>query len=195
MEFEVQPEYTVEDFAAFWYGFADKRPGHRPIRRVSDRGMRLAGWLLLAVGGLLLAVYVLECLPLPGGASWMGAAFLLVGALTLVRRRPDQPRGAVKAWKNWQAQGVEEHWRYRFTPEGMEMHSRSSDHRYDYGMLRQVWQDEGHFYLTLDRKGWHILNKSQFTKGDPGRFAAFLKEQTGLEAAWVNGPPAGGEGG
>ena len=66
----------------------------------------------------------------------------------------------------------------------------TSGHRYDYSQLQQPWEDEEHFYLTLDQKIWHILNKSQFTKGDPDQFAAFLAEQTGKAVRWVDGEKA-----
>lgn len=197
MEFEVWQNYTVEDFAAFWYGFYDKSPGKKPVSRISDRGMRLGGWLFLAAGGLLLAVCALNPLhfePVPGAVIGMGLAFLALGVVTLVQWRPGDapvhPRWAVRAWKKWSRQEPGLRWRYRLTPEGLELHNSSSDHRYDYSHLRPVWEDEGHFYLSLDGQVWHILSKSQFTQGDPTRFAAFLKEQTGRPVSWVNGEEA-----
>lgn len=68
----------------------------------------------------------------------------------------------------------------------MEPHNSTSDHRYDYSHLQQRREDEEHFYLTLDRRVWHILNESQFTKGNPAQFAAFLAGKTGKPAGWVN---------
>lgn len=194
MEFEVCQNYTLEDFTAFWYGFYDKRPGKKPVKRISDRGMWLGGWLFLLGGGGLLAVCWLNPLgfqPVPGSMVLMGAAFLVLGVVTLVQRRPGgspvYPRWAKRAWKKWSRQDPELRWRYRFTPEGVELHNGGSDHRYDYSHLQKVWEDEGHFYLTLDGRVWHILNKSQFTKGNPEQFALFLAEQTGGPVRWVNG--------
>lgn len=200
MEFEVRSDYTVEDFAAFWHGFREKRPGTKRIRPISGRGMWIGGWLFLLAGIFLLAVCWLDSLDLetiPAAMVCWGAAFLVLGAVTLVQWRPGrpepvQPRWAKRFWKKWSAQDPGLRWSYRFSPAGMELHNSVSDHRYDYSQL-QTWQDEGHFYLTLDRRIWHILNRSQFTKGDPAQFAAFLAEQTGRPVAWVDGAPPAGE--
>lgn len=199
MEFELRPDYTVEDFAAFWYGFYDKSPGKKPIKRISDRGMWRGGWLFLLGGICLLAVCwlnPLELRPVPRSMIGMGLVFLALGVVTLIRWRPGgspvYPRWAERLWKKWSAQPPGLRWSYRFTAQGMELHNSTSDHRYDYSRLQQPWEDEGHFYLTLDQKVWHILNKSQFTKGDPDQFAAFLMEWTGKPVRWVNGEKARG---
>ena len=197
VEFEVQPDYTVEDYAAFWYGFLGKRRGKREVRRLSDRGMRLGGVVFLLAGGFLLWVYwfnPLEFQPVPLFLVWMGLAWLALGGVTLVqwcpgRSEPVQPRWAKRAWERWAAQDPGLRWSYRFTPAGMEMANRVSEHRFDYSQLQQLWEDGGHFYLTLDQRVWHILNKSQFTRGDPACFAAFLEERAGRPVEWVNGIP------
>ena len=194
MEFEIQPNYTVEDFAAFWHGFREKQPGRKGARQPSGREMRRYGWLLLLLGGFVTLMYWPNPLnlQLPLTMAWPGPFFLAVGAMIVIQRRPGraeslQPYWAQRAWKKWSGQNPELRWSYRFTPEGVELHNRTSDHRYDYSAVRQAWEDEGHFYFTLDERVWHILNKSQFTKGDPARFAAFLAEQTGRPVDWVNG--------
>lgn len=194
MEFEIQPDYTVEDFAAFWHGFREKPPGKKDVRRLSDRGMWRGGWAFLLGGAFLLAVCwfnPLKLQPVPLSMVFMALAFLALGVVTLIQWRPGgdpvYPRWARRAWKKWSAQAPELRWSYRLTPEGVELHNRTSDHRYDYSAVRQVWEDEGHFYFTLDERVWHILNKSQFTEGDPARFAAFLAERTGRPVGWVNG--------
>lgn len=195
MEFEIRPDYTVEDFSAFWHGFREKRPGTKGAKRLSDRGMWLGGWLFLLGGGFLLAVCwfnPLEFQPLPLSMVVMGVAFLALGVVTLIQwrpgaREPVRPRWAKRAWKRWAAQGPELHWTYRFTPERVELRNSGSEHRYDYSNLQQLWEDKEHFYLTLDQRVWHILNKSQFTEGDPTRFAAFLAEKAGKPVGWVNG--------
>lgn len=194
MEFEVCQNYTLEDFTAFWYGFREKRPGTKGVQRLSDRGMRRGGWLLLLLGGFVTLMYWPDPLnlQLPLMMAWPGPFFLVVGAMIVIQRRPGQaeslqPYWAQRAWKKWSGQDPELRWRYRFTPEGVELHNSGSDHRYDYSHLQKVWEDEGHFYLTLDGRVWHILNKSQFTKGNPEQFALFLAEQTGRPVRWVNG--------
>ena len=195
MEFEIHPDCSVEDFAAFWHGFREKRPGTRGVERISDRGMWWGGWLFLLGGGVLLAVCwwdPLDLRPVPLSMVWMGLAFLVLGIVTLIQWRPGRaepvyPRWARRAWKRWSAQDPGLRWSYRFTPTGMEMSNCVSSHRFDYSQLQQLWEDGGHFYLTLDRRAWHILNKSQFIQGDPACFAAFLAERTGKPVEWANG--------
>ena len=197
MEFEVQSNHTVADFAAFWYGFLDKRPGKKEVRRLSDRGMRLGGVVFLLAGGALLAVYWLDPLgsqPAPLSLVWTGLVWLALGGATLVQWRPGRaepvyPRWAKRAWKKWAAQDPGLRWSYRFTSEGIELRNSVSGHRYDYSQIQQVWQDKERFYFTMDRRIWHILNRSQFTRGDPACFAAFLEENTGKPVEWVNGIP------
>ena len=198
VEFEIRPDYTVEDFAAFWHGFREKRPGTKGVQRLSDRGMWRVAWLFFGGGVFLLAVCwlnPLEFQPVPPYMICMGLVFLTLGVLSLIQWRPGRsvpvwPRRAKRCWKKWSGQAPELRWFYRFTPAGMEMHNSTSGHRYDYSQLQQPWEDEEHFYLTLDQKIWHILNKSQFTKGDPDQFAAFLAEQTGKAVRWVDGEKA-----
>lgn len=66
----------------------------------------------------------------------MGALFLVVGLVAAFRRVPEYPYWVQKAWKNYQKQG--EHYTYCFTEQGIEVHTGTSSHRYDYVHLQQL---------------------------------------------------------
>lgn len=183
--FEVQTNYTIEDFAAYWRGFRWKAPGRKPPKQASRRGQKIAAWILVLAGGLVAAVGLwLGPRSEPLAVRMGGLAFVL-GLVSALRRVPEYPYWVQRAWKNHQKQREDR--TYRFTEQGIEIHTETSDHRYDYVHLQQLWEDEGHFYLFMGQQTPHILNKADFTQGAPSAFAPFLSEKTGHLVKWVNG--------
>ena len=143
MNFEVQTNYRIEDFFAYWQGFRWKQPGKKPPKQASRRARRIASWILVLAGAMM-AVLGLWARPYSGVLPiCMGVLFFGVGIVAAFRRIPEYPYWVQKAWKTYQNQG--EVYMYRFTEEGVEIHTKTSDHRYDYVYLQQLWEDEGHF--------------------------------------------------
>lgn len=186
MEFEVQSSNTtIEDFAAYWLGFRWKQPGKKPPKQVSRRTQTALNWVML-LGGVLLLVLNLRYREYSTPYTTLFClAISALGLFTVIRGTPEYPYWVQRAWKNYQKHG--EAYTYRFTPEGFEIHGKTSDHRYDYSLLQQLWEDEGHFYLFLDQPTPFMLNKTGFTQGGPEAFPAFLQEKTGKPIQWVNG--------
>lgn len=185
MEFEIHNNYTIEDFVAYWRGFRWKAPGRKPPKQASRHAMKLAAWLLLLAGGVMLGIGLWvweESGPVP---ACMGLMFFCAGIFAVLRRVPEHPYFVRKAWSNYQKQG--ENYTYRFTEMGIEIHTKNSDHRYDYVYAQQLWEDEGHFYIFMGQTTPHILNKIDFTQGKPEEFVAFLAEKTAKPIKWVNG--------
>lgn len=185
MEFEIHNNYTIEDFAAYWRGFRWKAPGRKPPKQASRRAMKMAAWLLLLAGGMMLGIGLWVWEESGPVSACMGLMFFGAGIFAVLRRVPEHPYFVRKAWSNYQKQG--ENYMYRFTEMGIEIHTKNSDHRYDYVYVQQLWEDEGHFYIFMGQTTPHILNKIDFTQGKPEEFAAFLAEKTAKPIKWVNG--------
>ena len=186
MEFEVQTSgTTIDDFAAYWRGFRWKQPGKKPPKQASPRAQKLAGWVLLLGGVAFLALNLwLEAHATPY-TTFLCLLFSALGLFAVIRGTPEHPYWVRKAWNLYQKRG--ESYTYRFTQDSFEVHGKSSDHRYDYSLLQQLWEDEGHLYIFLDQRAPFMLNKSGFTQGNPAAFSVFLQEKTGKPVQWVNG--------
>lgn len=100
---------------------------------------------------------------------------------------PGHPRWVQRAWRTYQKQG--ERCIYRFTEQEFAICAATNSHHYSYIHLQQLWEDEEHFYLFLGPQSPHMLNKADFTRGDPAAFAAFLAAKTGKPVRPVNGEP------
>ena len=186
MEFEVQTSNTtIEDYAAYWYGFRWKRPGKRPQKQVSRRTQTLLNWAMLLGGALIFALSLRYKEYNTTYATVFGLLCAILGLFAVIRGVPEYPYWVQRAWKNDQKRG--EVFTYRFTQESFEVHAKTNDHRYDYALLRQLWEDEGRFYIFLDQPMPFMLNKTGFTQGDPAAFSVFLQERTGKPVCWVNG--------
>ena len=117
MEFKISLDYTIEDIAAYWRGFMQKRPGRRAVREASPRALRLGGWFFLVGGAVsLLAWPMFRDLGLPGLFGLMMrtplAGLLEVGiGLSLLRQSrqspggPPYPRWVNRAWKKYRETG------------------------------------------------------------------------------------------
>lgn len=186
MGFEVQTSgTTIDDFAAYWLAFRWKQPGRTPPKQVSRRTQTVLNWAMLLGGALIFALglWLREY-----GTTYItvfGLLCIVLGLFTVIRGTPEYPYWVQRNWKNYQARG--EDCTYRFTQNGFEVHAKTSDHRYDYALLQQLWEDEGHFYLFLGQPMPFMLNKSGFTQGNPAAFSVFLQEKTGKPVQWVNG--------
>ena len=198
MEFKISLDYTIEDIAAYWRGFMQKRPGRRAVREASPRALRLGGWFFLVGGAVsLLAWPMFRDLVLPGLFGLMLrtplAGLLEVGiGLSLLRQSrqspggPPYPRWVNRAWKKYQETGPL--YTCCFTEDGAWIHDCKSDHRYRYEALEALWEDGERFYLVIPgSRGLYILNKHRFALGNPADLPAFWTERTGKAVRQDNG--------
>ena len=209
MEFEIRLEdYIIGDFAAFWHGCMRKRPGEPSPDAPPPKPMLAAGrfcsWFFIVMGPLCISNSLWQgqsmCLEGTGAAIWFlnlclttplgGVLVVVFGVLCLWQLRknaespsdpmsPPYPRWAKRAWKRYRARAALGLRSCRFNGEGCWLHDAQSDHRYDYGMLEQLWEDAGHYYLVLPRSQIYILPKRSFTKGAPEDLPALWQERTG----------------
>ncbi|MEY8386669.1 YcxB family protein [Oscillospiraceae bacterium 38-13] len=206
MEFEIRLDYTIEDFADFWYGFVRKKPG-RPLSASDDppAWARALGcffcWFFIVMGivsvvnslvqgrsmyeeklGFLMNLFLTTPL---GGVLEIAFGALGLRALRQASAgyllHPPYARWVRRMWKKYQETGPL--YSCRFTGDGCWVHDSKSDHRFDYACLNRLWEDGGHFYLELQGKPQriYILPKRSFTEGTAGDFPAFWTERTGKQ--------------
>ena len=203
MEFEISLDYTIEDLAAFWYGFIRKKAG-KPLSLSDDppKWARGLGCFFCGFFIVMGAVSVVNSL-IQGRRMYMEEAGLLwnlflttpLGGLVemafggwglwVLRQapaayllRPPYSRWVRNAWKKYQAGGPL--YRCQFAGDGVWVHDSKSDHRYDYEFIEALWEDPERFYLVLsNRAGAYILSKARFTTGAPADLPAFWQARTG----------------
>lgn len=192
--FEVRMDYTREDLAAYWRALYWKKEGKEPNERKHSLQMVGSGIACLAGGIVLVVLGLLRPGALAGIGilSWVltlvGGLLVIVSALLFASGQKQSKRWVEKAWAQYQAGGAKGS--CRFTPRRFETKGSGSDTRYEYKALEALWEDEGHFYLYLSTYSALILSKSGFTQGEPGRFGAFLQEQTGKTIHRIGGAEA-----
>lgn len=207
MEFEIGLEdYAIGDFAAFWHGFLEKKPGdpahnHVPPGPVLAMG-RFFSWFFLGLGPLCIfnSLWQGEKMRLEGTGPFLwllnlglttplgGMLVSAFGALCLRQIRsapcspdpmaPPYPRWARRAWKRYRSAAPNLR-SCRFDGEGCWIYDAQSDHRYDYGMLEALWEDAGRYYLVLPHSQIYILPKRSFILGAPEDLPAFWTDRTG----------------
>lgn len=62
-----------------------------------------------------------------------------------------------------------------------------SEHVMCYGNFLEFVETEDYFFLYIQKNQAYMLNKLNFTHGNPAEFAAFISEKTGLEVKRVKG--------
>ena len=174
MEFEINLDYTIEDFDAYYLNFICKRVERPGQKMASPRAHVMVGLVFLSFG--LLAIWL--------RMLFMGAFIVVVGILFLIagfnhsRPRPQScTRWAQQIWKKYQASG--QLYRCRFTEDGCWTYDSKSDHRYNYDTLEALWEDPERFYMAIPGNRYYILRKSSFTQGTPEQFPAFWAARTG----------------
>lgn len=190
VKFEIQNEYSIEDFKDFWIGFRLKSPGKAPPEQVSSHSMRVLFWFLIFAGVTIEIAYL--CLHPVVNMPYLKYAwiFCIPGIIGLIRGVPKHPRWVQKVWKSHQKQ----QWKYfivRFTEDDFQLYSSNrfgnSDCRYSYSFINQLWEDKRHFYIGTSGNALHILQKSGFIQGAPSDFVGFIAEKTGTPVQQING--------
>jgi len=62
-----------------------------------------------------------------------------------------------------------------------------SENVMSYGNFVEIVENEAYFFLYIQKNQAYILNKLNFTHGNPAEFASFISEKTGLEVKRVKG--------
>lgn len=185
MFFEIHSNYTIEDFYAFWRGFRWKEAGRKPPSQVSRPVRRRIAYLMFLAGVVLtVAAWLLRDVFNPA-FRYLGLGCLVVGAAAVVWGAPQYPHWVERNWRRYRQRG--QLMRFSFTEDSFEVHTPTSDHRYDYALIRELWEDEGHYYVGLNVQYRYVLRKDSFSAGWPDVFAAFLTEKTGKPVRWLNG--------
>lgn len=189
IEFEIRNRYGIEDFAAYWRGFRWKAPGKKAPKQASPRTVKGAACLLILCGAAITALSLQSWFDSVQGCV-VGLLFMAVGILSAVRGVPEYPFWVQRAWKGYQKQ----QWTYfdvQFAGNVVRIcsHNRlgDSDCCYSYSVIRQLWEDDGHFYIDMRPVMLCILQKSGFTQGSPQAFSGFIAEKTGKPVKWVDG--------
>lgn len=193
-EFEIRPVYTIEDTVALWRGFHQTPAGHAPPSPREMTRTTVTYRLILVVGVLMLVLPLIARGSIDLVSACTGVLFLVLGVYALRESRARYSHWVRKTWARYQKGAAR--YIFRFEADRMTISDSASEHRYEYSLLRQLWMDGEHFYLSFQSppsRQVHILNKNCFTQGDPARFAAFLQEKTGKPVQWVNGRPEGQE--
>lgn len=208
MELEIQLDYTIQDFAAFWHGFIKKRPQDPSPNAVPPKPVLAAGkffcWFFLALGplcifnslwqgesmrmegeGLFIRIMNLGLTTPLGGVTAMAFGGLCLRQIRKDAQSPPDPtappysRWVQKAWKQYQSNPSLRS--CRFDGEGCWIYDARSDHRYDYEALENLWEDGGRFYLVLPGRPqrMYILPKRAFSTGAPEDLPALWRERTG----------------
>lgn len=191
MDFDINLDYTIEDFNAYWRDFRRKRAGHRAPKEASPRVLRFGGWFFVVGGAVSVAAapLLMRDLDIPGlmgllMCTPLGGVLELAVGLSLLRQSrrppggPPYPRWVNRAWKKYRESG--RLYNCRFTEDGVWIHDSKSDHRYDYEGLEALWEDPERFYLVLPgNRGLYVLNKARFTAGAPEDLPALWRARTG----------------
>lgn len=194
MEFDIRLDYTMDDFQAYWQAYTWKRQQqNRPEARKTPKtaSPKQLTWL----GVFFLAAGILTAVMMSVG---MGVLEMLLGVLLMIggwrgkhpkkSGKPSYSRWTRQVWKKHQETGPL--YNCCFTDDGVWVHDSRSDHRYDYGALEALWEDESYFYLLLSTaQGACILRKDAFTKGNPEDLPSYWQSRTGKTAERVRMEP------
>ena len=60
-----------------------------------------------------------------------------------------------------------------------------SQSRYEYAVIKDIWEDNSRFYLHMYHGLIIILRKNAFTQGDPEQFREFIAQKTGKAVEYV----------
>lgn len=187
-EFEIQADYNMEDFFAFWRGFVQSRAGKPAWSRAEALRGGVSCFLL---GAALVGLYFwLEwTLDITIGRRYflfLGGILFLAGALAIFRNRKETayPHWVKSAYKKYQEIG--EHDLFCFSEQGFEAYGPGVDHHYDFSAIQTMWADEDHFYADLGKNSIYMLPHHNFTLGNPADFPAFWIAQTGRPVQPLN---------
>ncbi len=183
-EFEIQTDYTLDDFYAFWRGFVQTKAG-KPSPKKMTRKEALRGSLSCVLMGAALImgeIWLKWTLDITIGGKWfwfLGGMLILAGGWTAFRNRKEgaYPYWVKSAYKKFQKLGERD--LFCFSDKGFEAYGPGVDHHYDFSSIQTLWADEDHFYVDLGKNALYMLPHHNFTLGDPAEFPAFWIARTG----------------
>lgn len=182
-EFEIQMDYTVEDFYAYWKGFVQSKAGKPAWSQSRAEALRGGISCFLLGAALIAGSFWLEwTLDVRIGSKWflfLGGILILAGIVVIVRNRKEAayPYWVTSAYKKYQQ--LEERDIFCFSDKGFEAYGPGVDHHYDFSAIKTVWADEEHFYVDMGKNTFYMLPHHNFTLGSPAEFPAFWIAHTG----------------
>ncbi len=186
-EFEIQMDYTIEDFYAYWKGFGQKKAGKAKPKAMNRQEAFRGSISCVLLGAALVAgeFWLKWTLDITVGGHWflfLGGILFLAGGWTAYRNRGREDRPAYPYWvksayKKYQK--IEERDLFCFSAKGFEAYGPGVDHHYEFSAIQTLWADEDHFYVDLGKNTIYMLPHHNFTLGDPAEFPAFWIARTG----------------
>lgn len=179
--FRVKLVYDQEDMLALFRAAWPRRGGRwHPILRKA----RLAvGVLLIAmavVTGFRACVYELSASFSDEGYgldAFVGAGIILTAAFGLALAAPASGWFWKRAvWKNYKEKGTE--LEFCFSEDGFTVTVPTCSSEFSYAGVAAIYEDAGHYVLTLPSGAGYVLRKSAFIQGDPAQFGPWLAQKT-----------------
>lgn len=179
MEYKIVVKYNQMDFIGFTKAWEYQSKPLRVLRIISKALFIIAGGFLLLLGGISVIQFIwglivgnsvlpLSYIPLP-------IAFIIIGLLLLTRS--DYKRMGKLLWKKYNEKGSEII--YNFYEGYFTEHMAASEHKFDYSIIKSIYEDKLRYYLFVDKSVAHIINKAGFEVGNSEQFAAFISKQVG----------------
>ncbi|HBV68546.1 MAG TPA: hypothetical protein DEF04_10415 [Clostridiales bacterium] len=180
MGYKIVMTYNQTDFIKFMKACQNQIRPVRVLRMVSISGFRLAGVLLILIGGINIACFI-------GGlidgdrALHISVAFVIIGQLLLMSS--DYRRLGKLMWEKYDGKGSEI--AYYFYDRCFIEYKETSEHKFDYSVIKGIYEDKLRYYLFVDESVAHIINKSGFQIGDSKQFAIFIAKQAGMDVKQI----------
>jgi hypothetical protein len=178
MEYKVVVTYSEADFINFVKAYQYKRIPFRIISIASKVVTSLSGGLFLIAGSFNIIFSVWELIigskeyrPFIG----IPIAFIIIGILLLSKSNCNLLGNLM--WRNYNDKGSEI--KFHFYEGAFTEHTAVSEHKFNYSVIKSIYEDKVAYYLFVDKSNGHIINKSGFEAGDSKQFATFISEQTG----------------
>lgn len=140
---------------------------------------------LFLIGALLISIPIVA----GGGKLWGVLICYILGGF-LVFMSLFRKYIAVYRMKKSPEIQVDEELTYLFTPKGVRVckEGEPAKNLGSYKNIYEVWEDETHYYLGMNKEDLLILPFSCFTEGDPAKFRDFILEKSKAPCTWK---PAG----
>ncbi len=180
MGYKVAMTYKQTDFIEFMKVCQNQSKSVSLLHMVSKAGFRLAGVLLILIGSINIACFI-------GGlidgdrALHISVAFVIIGKLLLMSS--DYRRLGKLMWEKYNDKSSEII--YYFYDRCFIEYKETSEHKFDYSVIKSIYEDKLRYYLFVDESVAHIINKSGFQIGDSKQFATFIAKQAGIDVKQI----------
>lgn len=184
MQYRFNMTYRQEDFIGFMGAYVARTTYLKKMGRLTRIFTRFAGGLMVIAGAanIVLSIYAFsssgESMPI---GYWVTPVVIILVGLLIFYSKDSTLSGKV-LWKKYDKKGAPIS--FLFAPDGFKEHDRGGDSRYDYSVITDIYEDEGHYYLFTSPSTAHILVKEGVSRSLEG-FNAFIEEKTGRKVMTV----------